>query len=359
MPETLVVTDEAVVQTQLEFKAAQRRLLVAIVLTRSGSIEASPLARIISRLRAVPYSSVLRKLVQGSGIIMRDASREEAAEVGAELTRQGLRYILIPTRELLQSTRVTEIKDVKVSEVSLTFITRENEAFAAPWGELFIVTCGCVKRDQSVTRYRRAEFPLHSLAQEEEAPAKRLVMTLSLSLGAVSVQLECNIPGEPPAEEQQYLPKHPFEKIGRVIYQMHTKQAQNKGMRILSLSGIKGAWKGLIFPSADQLREYNMWLAALRKYQVNVVGTKRSKFSILALNQPKFIIEEEMLTAAQLLRIARAEREKAVLLPAPTIAPSPVPDKGGILVERSTLIKVSTIVAIILFVLWILMMILR
>jgi hypothetical protein len=362
MQGTLVVTDEAVVETQLEFKPAERRTLCAIVLTRSGSVEASPLARIISRLRSIPYADVLRRLRQGSGIIMRDATPDEAKEVGAELTRQGFPYILLPTRELIAPPRVTEVKNVNVSEVSLTFVTRDNEAFTAPWGELFIITCGCVKREEPGTRplyggetgYQFDSFTL----PKEEVSAQRLVITFLLSFGLVSMQLECNLPEDSCAEEQKpYLPKHPVEKVGRVIYQMHAKQAQNKGMRILSLSGMSGAWKGLTFESVDQLRQYNMWLAVLRKYQVNIIGIKHSGFSILALVQPKFVVEEEVLAAAQLPARARAEREK-ISLPA-AAEPSITPEPGGLLVERGKLIIVSTIVTVILLLLWILLVLLR
>jgi hypothetical protein len=364
MQGTLVVTDEAVVQTQLEFKSAERRLLCAIVLTRSGSVESSPLARIISHLRSIPYTSVLRRLIRGSGIIMRDATREEAAEVGAELTRQGFQYILVPTRELIQPPQVREIKNVNVTEVSLTFVTRDSEAFTAPWGELFIVTCGCVKREESATRPpfggEIGYLPGSFLQEKEEVSAQRLIMTFFLSFGLTSMWLGCNLPEDASAEEKErYLPKHPFEKIGRVIYQMHAKQAQNKGMRILSLSGMKGAWRGLTFESVEQLREYNMWLAVLRKYQVNVIGIRHSKFSILSLIQPKFVVEEEVLAAAQLLRRARAEREKASLSAIASAEPSIPSEPRGLLVERSTLIRVSAIVMVILLILWILLVLLR
>ncbi|MFH1422446.1 MAG: hypothetical protein ABIH42_07025 [Planctomycetota bacterium] len=363
MTGNLVITDDAVTKTQLEFKAAERRLLCAIVLTKSGVINASPLAKIISRLRSVPYTYALVRLLQGSGVIMRDASREEVAEVGGELDKQGFTYILIPTKELLQPPRVISVRNVSVSEVSLSFVTRREESFSVSWNDFLTITCGCVEREKDRTRWEEVEYVSDAARGKNiiETPSRRLIIGFMLSSGMSSLQFECNLVDEQLYDSQfENTAKHPFEKIGKIIYKMYNKQAQNKGMRRLAYSGIKGPWNKLSFQTTDQLREYNLWLAVLRKYQVNVIGMKHSGFSILALVQPEFTIEEAVVPAPKPAPVpipVPAQKQEAVFeIPVGQEEAPVLPDASGILMEHSTLITISASVAVVLLLIWIILL---
>jgi len=253
-------------------RVALARPLVAVVVTKSGPVQLMPLVRMISDLRGLELSEVAPRLAASSGILLRDATANEAESLAAELHRQDVPYVLIPTRELPEFEEVATLFRIRVGSGGIRIRRANGSHIDLKWNKILTITCV------------RLEAPV----PEGETPA-RLILSIITREPFSCYQLVENLPaGRQATSSVPYKPSTRFERLGREIYESFTSSAQNKGMRILSTYGRSGKWKGLTFDSLEEVGSYNYWVALLRKHQLDLRGTSKPRFSVPWLRRIEF-----------------------------------------------------------------------
>ncbi len=284
-------------------RVARARKLTAVVITKSGPVQLMPLVRLVSALRDMPLSVTARRIESSSGIILRDATPQEAEALSQELLRQDVPLALIPTGKLPEVRETAQLFRVRVGSRGLRLRLDDGRSVDVKWKDVLTVTCV------------RLEGHIDG---ETLAPA-RLVLSVFTREPFACYQLSENIPPSAPRPAKvPYEPKVRFERLGRAIYETFTRSSQNKGMRILSTYGLRGRWKDLTFNKTEQIHKYNYWLALLRKHQTSTRRVSKPKFSIPWLRRIEF--EPEARTLSSLSFTGPRTRH----LPAPAPQKSPI-----------------------------------
>lgn len=318
-------------------RVAMAHPLVAVVITKSGPAQLMPLVRLVAELRGQELSEVAPRIAGSSGVILRDATSREAEALSVELNRQDVPFALIPTRELPEFEEIASLFRVRVATGGMRLRREDGRHVDVRWKE--VLTISCVRLEGRVS---------------DRGPApSRLVLTIVTREPFTAYQLTQNVPtGAFQETGGPYEPKDRFERLGRAIYETFSRSAQNKGMRILSSYGLKGRWKGLTFESIEEVHAYNYWIALLRKYQADLRGAARPKFSIPWLRRVEF--EPEARPHSATMRYYRVPhkpvpepvrgRPPIVISPGDWIPDAPWPstkDIGG----GGTWLAVATIIA--------------
>jgi hypothetical protein len=254
-------------------RTARAQPLSAIVITRSGPVQFMPLVRLISELRSCELSEVAPRLVNSSGIILRDATPEEVEAASEEFRRQDVPFVLISTGKLPELTEVAQLFRVRVGASGIRLRRDDGRHVDVKWKNVLTVTCVRLKRQ---------------IKEGTEAPA-RLILSIFTRNPFACYQLTENIAsGVQRFTRLSHQPNVRFERVGRAIYETFPHAAQNKGMRILANYGVSGKWKGLTFEKLEQAYSYNYWLAVLRRYQSAGRPKTEPRFSIPWLRRIEF-----------------------------------------------------------------------
>jgi hypothetical protein len=282
-------------------RVARPRALQAIVVTKSGPLQLMPLARLLSGLRNIELSEAARRLESAGGIVLRDAGGEETDAVAAELNRQDVPFVMIPTRELPELIELAQLFRIRVAVGGLRLRRDDGSHMDIKWNNILAVTC----------------VRLEGQSESAAAPA-RLVLSILTREPLACYQLSENVPQGPVQPSSgAYEPKVRFERLGREIYETFTRSLQNKGMRILASYGLKGRWKGLTFEKPEQVQAYNYWVALLSHFKRKHPRSKKTQFSLPWLRRIEFEAE------AVVARPPSQYRLVTDAVPAP--APRPLP----------------------------------
>ena len=254
-------------------RVATAHPLVAVVITRSGPVQLMPLVRLVSELRGLELPEVAPRLVSSGGIIMRDATGDEAEALSRELHRQDVPFVLIPTWELPEVEEIVQLFRIRVAVGGLRLRRDDGRSLDLKWKDILVTTC----------------VRLEGQAGENETAPARLIFSVFARKPFACYQLSQNIPADArKSSAASYEPKVRFERLGRAVYESFTRSAQNKGMRILSNYGLAGKWKGLTFEKIEKVHSYNYWLALLRMHHVEMRGAPKPRFSIPWLRRIEF-----------------------------------------------------------------------
>jgi hypothetical protein len=327
-------------------RIARPRALQAVVVTKSGPVQLMPLARLLSGLRNLELAEAARRLESSSGVILRDATGEEADAVAEELLRQDVPFVLIPAKELPELKELTQLFRVRVAVGGLRLRRADGSHMDTKWNNILAVTCVC----------------LDGRSEEAAAPA-RLVLSILTREPFACYQLSENVPQsavQPAAAA--YQPRVRFERLGKEIYEIFTKSLQNKGMRILATYGLKGRWKGLTFERPEYVQAYNYWIALLSHFKRKHPRSKKTQYTLPWLRR----IEFEPETAVQ--RVPAQYRLVTDAAPAPAPTPLPpllltpqewLPEESLRIGHQTSLFNIATVVAAICLAIYIVLELLR
>jgi hypothetical protein len=262
-----------------------------------------PLVRLVADLRGLDLAEVAPRIENSGGIVLRDATPEEAEAISHELNRQDVPFVLIPTKELPEVKEIVPLFRVRMGTTGIRLRLQDGRPVDVKWKDILTVTCVRLERQSD---------------GETLTPA-RLVVSIFTREPFTCYQLSENIPiGMPRSDEATFEPKLRFERVGRAIYETFPHAAQNKGMRILSKYGLGGRWKGLTFDRVEQVHSYNYWLALLRGHQVEMRGATKPRYSIPWLRRIEFEPEARTVSAPTRYRV------RAAPVPAPVPSRPPV-----------------------------------
>jgi hypothetical protein len=286
-------------------RVAHEKPLVAVVVTKSGPLQLMPIVRLISVLRGADLSETAHHIKADAGIILRDATPEEAEALSEELHCQDVLFVLIPTRELFELARVARLARIRVGPDGMRLMLKDGGKVDTTWKDVLTITCVRLEGESDGTHV---------------APA-RLLLCVFTRQPFICYYLSQNIAGPRRPSGAPYEPSLRFERIGRAIFETYPRSSQNKGMRILSNYGLAGKWPGLTFDRLEEAQAYNYWVALLRAYQSDLRGKTRAKFSIPWLRKLEY--EQEA------TRPSGHTRYRVVPRPEPT----PVPSKPPVVVR--------------------------
>ncbi len=323
-------------------RVARPRALQAVVATKSGPLQLMPLARLLLGLRNIELSEAARRLDHSSGIILRDATGEEADAIAEELVRQDVPFVLIPTNELPEIKELTQLFRVRVAVGGLRLRRVDGSHMDTKWNNILAVTC----------------VRLEGRSEEATALA-RLVLSILTREPFACYQLSENIPQAPaqPASAA-YRPKVRFERLGSEIYETFTKSLQNKGMRILASYGLKGRWKGLTFEKIEHVQAYNYWIALLSYFKRKHPRSKKTQYTLPWLRRIEFEREAMPQRPPAHYRLVTDASPAPAPRPLPPLLLTPqewLPEESLHIGHQTSLFNIATIVAAICLTIYIIL----
>ena len=321
----------------------KKKVRAAVVLRRAGPVPLEPLAELFSRLREVPFEEAVHAIVRNGGLLLRDASPDEAEQFGKILRKMNIPYTLMPADGLPELSTVKRLRRLSVKKEQIEYETTDGEQVTIKRDELLLASL--------------------TILSGEDAETPRYVLTLYRKEPFVGYRLSADV-----ADSRR--PSANAEMLRTAVVALHEsypRSALNKGIRQLARFGFKGTpQKHLTFRRLNYLESYELWLAYIRYYDINfITGTKRGQ-RISALGRVRFSLRRKEIGAEQEKEVetkameSRSRRLKAVEFIPPqkrAAASRRLPDISAVdflapLLEETALLKIALIIAFVCLLVW-------